>query len=216
MQIFRDTVVQQQLEEQRLIKSALDLTEPPEGASTKEKMKHVLAQKLHKDMNNDSDAESINDLLLIFANDKDPDDGIFEGDHGNYDMGDGFVGADLFTPGTQNDSPQNINGVIELASIAKASFGDTPCFFTHGADSTLEQQQMNAYAADLVGLNVENNIDHSSLSPELKAKLDEAFVQMQQRLGNVEPKPELSANNNINAESGLTQHNHPSPNMNIV
>ena len=206
MYIMRDAALQERLEAERVTNNQVLSLVEGEELSTRDRMKNILIETLHKNIKDPEDNQALDILLTIFEDDQDPDDGVFEGKHGNYDIGDGHVGGDVFKEGTPNNSPESISGVLELATIAKANFGDDTVF-ANMSDNTLEQQQMHMYAAELAGLNVGNAVDHSSLSSEIKAQMDTAWQQMQNELDpNFKPEIDssLSVEASLNTDLGMS------------
>jgi len=188
-----DAEEQDRIEEQRLLDPPIDPIELDENATVAEKMKANLSELLHKDPNDKGDDNDLLILLDILEEDDDPDDDAFKGKYGNYSIGDGFVGGDVFKEGTANDSIENINGVLEMASVAKAALGDKELMMVGGDDP--EQLAMHAYAGELAGLNVANS-DHGDLDPEIKQKMDQAWSAM-----NGDNTPTLS--NELNQDATL-------------
>ncbi|NCT40045.1 MAG: hypothetical protein GW778_00065 [Alphaproteobacteria bacterium] len=188
---MRDTIEQDQLEIERAQSGQVLPLKEGNNLSAKDLMQNRLINLLHKDSDDPDDKDSLDVLLILLKDDETPDDDIFTGKHGNYVINDGFVGANLFKDGQPNNSPENINGLLELAAIAKEAFGDQTLFANGSTD--LEQQQMNSYAAKLAGLNIGNPIDNSTLSPQIKAQMDVAWQSMQAKLGN-DMQPELGPN----------------------
>ncbi len=178
MLIMRDAEQQYNLEEQRELEPPIPEIELDENASNADKMKARLSELLHKNPENEKDNNDLLILMMLLEDDDDPDDDIFKGKHGNYTIGDGFVGGDVFKEGTANDAPENIKGVLEMATIAKANFGDDTIFF-NGSNDNPEQLAMHAYAAELNGLSVGNLDELQELSPEIKQKMDAAWAGMQ-------------------------------------
>lgn len=177
MLIMRDADQQYNLEEQRELEPPIPEIELDENSSNEDKMKARLSELLHKNPENEEDNNDLLILMMLLEDDDDPDDDIFKGKHGNYSIGDGFVGGDIFKDGTANDAPENIDGVLEMAAIAKANFGDDTVFLNGNGDP--EQMAMHTYAAELNGLNVGNSEEVQELSPEIKQKMDAAWAGMQ-------------------------------------
>ena len=188
MLVMRDAEVQERLEEQRELEPPIPEIELDENSSNEDKMKARLSELLHKNPENEEDNNDLLMLLLMFEDDDNPDDDIFKGKHGDYTIGDGFVGGDIFKEGTANDAPENINGVLELAAIAKANFGDDQVFLNGNHDDP-EQFAMHAYAAELNGLNVGNIGEAAELSPEIKQKMDAVWNEMNGTTPEPTPEP---------------------------
>lgn len=177
MMIMRDAEQQERLEEERALEPPIPPIELDEDASLEDRMKARLSELLHKNPENEEDNLELIVLLEMLEDDDNPEDDIFKGKHGDYTIGDGFVYSDVFKEGTENDSPENINGVLELASLAKASLHDDVVYF-NGSNDNPEQLAMHAYAAELTGLNVGNLDDVPELSADIKQKMDAAWSEM--------------------------------------
>lgn len=180
MYFMRDAEHQAMIEEQR--SNQPDTTDEAElhstGASLEDRMKTTLCDTLDIDTKNAENDRDLLILLELFRDDDNPEDGLFHGQHGDYIMGDGFVGiADAFAEGP-NDSQQNINAVLELAVAAKAALGDRGPIHLSGFADDPEQRAMNMYAATLAGVNLAHEADYSDLTPEVIEKMDQAWATM--------------------------------------
>lgn len=130
-------------------------------------------------------------LLILLEEDENANDDLYNGKYGKMHVSDQTVGAlGLFKEGTANDSPENINGLLEVTMVAKQNFGDKEVHLS-ASGYTDEQLAMSVYAAQLTGLN--NVADHGDLelSEEIRQKMDAAWATMQQDLGlETAPAPE--------------------------
>lgn len=175
--MMRGAEDQERLEEKREASPPFVPVVVGDDASQQDKLKATLSNILKKDEKNPEDKRDLNVLMKLFEKDKNPLDDIFNGQNGDYKISDGFVsGAGLFKEGTKNDSPENIKGVLELAQVAKATFGDDKVY-CYGPENE-EQNAMNKYAAHLAGVNLGGDNDFSKLSPDIKGKMDKEWAVM--------------------------------------
>ncbi len=198
MQYVRDADDQEKIEGQRLQEPPITPIEIDENSSNTDRMKAKLVEILHKNPSKDDDNTQLMNLLLILSEDEDPDDDIYQGKHGNYTISDDHVGGDLFKENTKNDSIENIQGVLEMATIAKSVFGDGAIFRPTSDD--LEQDAMFAYASQLSDLKIHNQESSGELSPELKAKMDQAWENMS-GIKAPEQNNDLDNNNALNVST---------------
>lgn len=170
-------------------KDAPAINEKKEPLSLKERMKQKLQAVLNKKSTIPEENAELDLLMVVLAKDKSPEDDVFEGQYGNYTMGEGFVGGDIFQPGTDNGSDANINGLLEMTVMAKACMGNDESYFG-GSEGNAEQMMMVGYAAQLTGLNLVNAPKNIELSPEIKQKMDQAWAAMSKNLG-INPEQDL-------------------------
>ncbi|MAE86208.1 MAG: hypothetical protein CMB80_25970 [Flammeovirgaceae bacterium] len=155
-----------------------------DGASRQDRLKNQLEISMKRDLS--ASPEDLELFLLLLNEDENPYDDFFSGKHGTYQVSEQFVGANLFSPGTENSSPENVNGILEITMLAKAHFGDQGAY-SHGFDDDPEHLAMAAYAAELCGFNMQNKPESYDLSDDLKQKMENAWDAMQVELGIKEP-----------------------------
>ncbi|MBI1301737.1 MAG: hypothetical protein GC137_08790 [Alphaproteobacteria bacterium] len=157
--------------------------------ASKQGLHHRLQGRLNMGADQDTQMQL---MLLILEEDENPDDDLYNGKHGKLNVTDQSVGSlDLFKEGTANDSPENINGVLELAIIAKQTFGDKEVHLS-ATECKPEQMAMAEYAAQLAGLNNVAEASDFELSEEIRQKMDTAWAKMQQDLGLTPAEPSVA------------------------